>query len=114
MDTKDILIICLTIILAALIIVGAIFIIGDNDGGDVVNNTNQDNSSVLVSQIADNDVAEDSDVVSEEIKFNYQAGSGYYKEIQYKDGGFRQYDVDTGELIGSSYDSDQKYLPSME
>lgn len=113
MDTKDILIICLTIILAALIIVGAIFIIGDNDGGDVVNNTNQDNSSVLVSQIADND-AEDSDVVSQEIKFNYQAGSGYYKEIQYKDGGFRQYDVDTGELIGSSYDSDQKYLPSME
>ena len=113
MDTKDILIICLSIILAALIIVGAIFFIGDNDGGDVVNNTNQDNSSVLVSQVADKD-SQDNDIVSEEIKFNYQAGSGYYKEIHYKDGGFRQYDADTGELIGSSYESDQKYLPSME
>ncbi len=51
-----------------------------------------------------------SDVVKEEIKENGQAGGGSYKEVSYGDGGFRQYDSDTGELIGSSYDSDQAKL----
>ena len=55
-----------------------------------------------------------SDVVSEEVKFNGQNGEGYYREVTYKDGGFRQYDRDTGELIGSSYSSDQDKLPSIE
>lgn len=54
------------------------------------------------------------DVVKEEVKQNYQNGEGSYKEVTYSDGGFRQYDTDTGELIGSSYDSDQGKLPSME
>ena len=55
-----------------------------------------------------------SDIVNEEIKFNAQNGEGYYREVTYKDGGFRQYDTETGELIGSSYDSDQAKLPSMD
>ena len=55
-----------------------------------------------------------SDIVKEEVKFNSQNGEGSYKEITYKDGGFRQYDTESGELIGSSYDSDQDKLPSME
>ena len=55
-----------------------------------------------------------SDIVSEEVKFNAQNGEGYYREVTYKDGGFRQYDTETGDLIGSSYDSDQDKLPSME
>ena len=55
-----------------------------------------------------------SDIVNEEIKFNAQNGEGYYREVTYKDGGFRQYDTETGELIGSSYDSDQDKLPSMD
>ena len=55
-----------------------------------------------------------SDIVNEEIKFNAQNGEGYYREVTYKDGGFRQFDTETGELIGSSYDSDQSKLPSME
>ena len=55
-----------------------------------------------------------SDIVKEEVKFNNQNGEGYYKEVTYKDGGFRQYDTESGELIGSSYDSDQDKLPSME
>jgi predicted amino acid racemase len=55
-----------------------------------------------------------SDIVSEEVKFNAQNGEGYYREVTYKDGGFRQYDTQTGDLIGSSYDSDQDKLPSME
>lgn len=53
-------------------------------------------------------------VVKEEVKFNAQNGEGYYREVTYEDGGFRQYDTETGELIGSSYESDQDKLPSME
>ena len=55
-----------------------------------------------------------SDIVSEEVKFNAQNGEGSYREVTYKDGGFRQYDTESGELIGSSYESDQDKLPSME
>lgn len=51
-----------------------------------------------------------SDIVSEVVKFNYQAGDGWYREVTYKDGGFRQFDNATGELIGSSYDEDQEKL----
>ena len=54
------------------------------------------------------------DKVSEEIKFNAQNGEGSYREVTYSDGGFRQYDTESGELIGSSYDSDQDKLPSMD
>lgn len=54
------------------------------------------------------------DIVSEEVKFNSQNGEGYYREVTYKDGGFRQYDTESGDLIGSSYESDQDKLPSME
>ena len=61
-----------------------------------------------------NDSSSDDDIVSEEIKFNAQNGEGYYREVTYKDGGFRQFDADTGELIGSSYDSDQDKLPSLD
>ena len=51
-----------------------------------------------------------SDIVSEVVKFNYQAGDGWYREVTYKDGGFRQFDNATGEMIGSSYDEDQETL----
>ena len=60
------------------------------------------------------DSSSDDDIVSEEIKFNAQNGEGYYREVTYRDGGFRQFDADTGELIGSSYASDQDKLPSLE
>ena len=70
---------------------------------------NQNNSSEN-----ENLVSKDTDIISEEINTNFQAGSGEYREVRYKDGGFRQYDVETGELIGSSYSSDQKYLPNLE
>lgn len=70
---------------------------------------NQNNSSEN-----ENLVSKDTDIVSEEIKTNFQAGDGKYREVRYKDGGFRQYDIETGELIGSSYSSDQKYLPNLE
>lgn len=56
----------------------------------------------------------DSEIVSEVVKFNHQNGEGYYREVTYSDGGFRQFDIDTGELIGSSYMEDQEILPSLE
>ena len=77
-----------------------------------MNSKNPNDSSVLVSNLTDYD-SEDENIVSCEIRFNHQAGSGHYREIRYKDGGFRQFDVDTGKLIGSSYESDQKYLPCL-
>ena len=52
----------------------------------------------------------DSNIVSEIIKFNGQNDGGYYREVTYKDGGFRQFDNATGEMIGSSYDEDQEQL----
>ena len=56
----------------------------------------------------------DGDIVSEEVKFNAQNGEGHYREVTYKDGGFRQYDAESGDLIGSSYESDQDSLPSLD
>ena len=78
----------------------------DNGTDDVKNATLSDNKT--------NSSYNDSDIVKEEIKFNAQNGEGYYREVTYRDGGFRQFDVETGELIGSSYASDQDKLPSME
>ncbi|AMK15908.1 hypothetical protein [Methanobrevibacter olleyae] len=51
-----------------------------------------------------------SDIVSEIVKFNHQNGEGQFREVTYKDGGFRQYDKSSGKLIGSSYDEDQEEL----
>lgn len=43
-------------------------------------------------------------------EYNGQAGGGYFYQINYKDGNFRQYDTKTGELIGSSFSEDQEKL----
>ena len=71
----------------------------------LINQNNPNENKNLVSQ--------DADIVSEEIKSNGQAGKGKYREVHYKDGGFRQFDIETGKLIGSSYKSDQKNLPNL-
>lgn len=55
----------------------------------------------------------DDNIISIETKFNAQVGEGYYRQVTYKDGGFRQFDAETGELIGSSYSSDQSKLPNI-
>ena len=82
---------------------------------DKVSNVASSGSSDSGSSSDDGSVVDKvSDIVSEEVKFNHQNGEGYYREVTYKDGGFRQYDTKTGDLIGSSYDSDQDKLPSME
>lgn len=53
-------------------------------------------------------------VVKEEIITSGQESGLKYREVTYDDGGFRQFDIKTGELIGSSYESDQDKLPDME
>ena len=82
---------------------------------DKVSNVASSDSSESSSDDSDSSIADKvSDIVSEEVKFNAQNGEGYYREVTYKDGGFRQYDTESGDLIGSSYESDQDKLPSME
>lgn len=97
-------------------VVGEVADSGDSSSiGEIVDKV----SSVASSGSSDDGQSDDtdsgdSDIVSEEVKFNAQNGEGYYREVTYKDGGFRQYDTESGDLIGSSYDSDQDSLPSME
>ena len=86
-----------------------------NEVIDKVSNIQSSDSSDSGSSSSEGSVIDKvSDIVSEEVKFNAQNGEGYYREVTYKDGGFRQYDTESGELIGSSYESDQDKLPSME
>ena len=127
---KGFILIILAIIAVVLVVGGATAIhvisdsgIGSDDGEsnpigkvmDKVSNVASSGSSDSDSSSSDESIVDKvSDVVSEEVKFNAQNGEGYYREVTYKDGGFRQYDTETGDLIGSSYDSDQDKLPSME
>lgn len=55
-----------------------------------------------------------SDIVKVEKKYNHQQGHGYYKQVSYADGNFRQFDCDSLELIGSTYSADQQYLPNLQ
>ena len=122
---KNFILVVLGIIVALLVVGGVVGYTFLNDVADAedtsVNDVIDKVSNVASSGSSDesgDDTSEDddgdSDVVSEEVKFNAQNGEGYYREVTYKDGGFRQYDTESGDLIGSSYDSDQDQLPSME
>ena len=118
MNTNDIIIICLAVIVVALSIGCVIAMMNSNneikqDQANISNTTNELTAERLSSDPAPSNDYND-DVVSVEVKYNYQAGGGYYKEVTYKDGGFRQFDLETGKLIGSSYKSDSSKLPSME
>ena len=111
---KSFVLIILGVIAALLIIGGAVAFSFMNELG--VNMEDIDSNTVDKIKDKVNDVAssEGGDIVSEVIKPNEQNGEGQYREVTYSDGGFRQYDTDTGELIGSSYESDQESLPSLE
>ena len=115
---KGVILFLLGVIVALIVVGSAVGYTYMQEMSDDADTSTEDNvNNVVASKVSDDDSnTEDDgdDIVSEEIKFNAQEGEGYYREVTYKDGGFRQYDVDTGKLIGSSYDSDQKYLPSME
>ncbi|MDE4079017.1 flagellar protein, FliL [Candidatus Methanosphaera massiliense] len=86
-----------------------------NNTTNITNNTtSNDTPSSSSSDSSSSNSNNGPSVVSTHDEENYQAGDGsHYKQVEYSDGNFRQYDYN-GKLIGSSYDSDQKYLPSME
>lgn len=90
----------------------------DGGGGFSVNSLMDKVSNVETSfgsSDGDSSVLSDvGDIVSEEIKTSGQQEGLTYREVTYEDGGFRQFDAKTGELIGSSYESDQDKLPNME
>lgn len=122
---KGFIVVVLGIIAALLIVGGAVAYSFMNELGvnmeDIDSNTidkiKDKVSNVASSESSDSPSAsssEGSNIVDEVVKFNAQNGEGYYREVTYSDGGFRQYDTETGDLIGSSYDSDKDKLPTLE
>ncbi|WP_296788326.1 flagellar protein, FliL [uncultured Methanobrevibacter sp.] len=122
---KGFIVVVLGIIAALLIVGGAVAYSFMNELGvnmeDIDSNTidkiKDKVSNVASSESSDSPSAsssEGSNIVDEVVKFNAQNGEGYYREVTYSDGGFRQYDTESGDLIGSSYDSDKDKLPSLE
>ncbi|MBQ6098522.1 MAG: flagellar protein, FliL [Methanobrevibacter sp.] len=109
-------------IIVALLVVGGVVAYSFMDGLGVnmenidsnIEKINNKVSNVASSESSDSSSSGDGGIVSEIVKFNEQNGEGYYREVTYKDGGFRQYDAESGKLIGSSYGSDQANLPSLE
>ena len=134
MESKDLIIIICAIIVGTCIIAGAVYFTGglsDNKDNATASNATENitNNTTSVKNITSKDSQlsasssshsksnsnSKSNVVNETVKYNGQADDGsYYREVSYSDGGFRQYDTSSGKLIGSSYESDQKYLPSMD
>ena len=124
---KGFILVVFAIIAAILIVGGAVAYQVMNEANVGVDESDSDILGKLIDKVRNVESSESSnsnpeesivdtvnDIVKEEIKFNAQNGEGYYREVTYKDGGFRQFDTETGELIGSSYESDQDKLPSME
>ena len=118
-NMKSFILVLLGIIVALLVVGGAVAYSFMNQSGvnmdekdsNIMENINDKASSVASLKGSQSDGG---DIVSEIIKSNGQNGEGQYREVTYGDGGFRQFDVDSGELIGSSYKSDQENLPSLE
>ena len=118
-NMKSFILVLLGIIVALLVVGGAVAYSFMNQSGvnmdekdsNIMENIKDKASSVASLKDSQSDGG---DIVSEIIKSNGQNGEGQYREVTYGDGGFRQFDVDSGELIGSSYKSDQENLPSLE
>ena len=118
-NMKSFILVLLGIIVALLVVSGAVAYSFMNQSGvnmdekdsNIMENIKDKASSVASLKDSQSDGG---DIVSEIIKSNGQNGEGQYREVTYGDGGFRQFDVDSGELIGSSYKSDQENLPSLE
>lgn len=118
-NMKSFILVLLGIIVALLVVGGAVAYSFMNQSGvnmdekdsNIMENIKDKASSVASLKDSQSD---DGNIVSEIVKSNGQNGEGQYREVTYGDGGFRQFDVDSGELIGSSYKSDQENLPSLE
>lgn len=109
---KGFIAILLAIVVALIVVGGAAAFISMNDSSDV--NKLMNKVSNIGSSSGSSSSGDIVKVIKEEIIESGQADGVTYRQVSYSDGGFRQYDVKTGELIGSSYDSDQDKLPSME
>ena len=100
---KGVILLILGIIVALIVVGGAVGYTYMQEISDDADTSTEDKvSNIVASTVSDDDSnTEDDgdDIVSEEIKFNAQEGEGYYREVTYKDGGFRQYDVDTGKML---------------
>ena len=98
----------LFIVGAAVMFVSASAINDVSDGnsfmGQVQNTVNH------VKNVASNDIKSGSNIIGGGSEFNSQEGNGYFYQINYTDGNFRQYDTKTGKLIGSSFNEDQSIL----
>lgn len=125
MREKAIITIILAILIIGIITITATTTINFEETNNTTNNTT-DNETLNETNTTEKNTTEkatttknsnsktnsDPNIISTEYKQNDQDDGSYYKEINYKDGNFRQYDTN-GKLIGSSYDSDQSKLPSM-
>lgn len=130
MENKNIILIILIglIIVLAAAFTTYVFTQGEHKNITIVvenktNNTSPDDNVEI--EIEDNTNSGDNSkekssngVISVIKKLNKQAGDGSsYNEVNYEDGGMRQYDTETGKLIGSTYEEDQGRnggpLPSM-
>ncbi len=121
MENKSILLIfaVIVVLLIAGVIAGNTIITQDNQTPEndslnlSINET--DNNTTTTEKVTSTKTktdkkSKDPNIVGESIKENYQQGDGsHYREVQYKDGNIRQYNS-KGELIGSTFDSDQDYL----
>ena len=105
---KNAIIVLIGIVIALLIVGGAVALntMGSNDNqqsDDADSAVEEETDTVKNATLVDDDTSSDSDsdIVSEEVKFNYQNGSGYYREVTYRDGGFRQFDTESNEFINN-------------
>lgn len=108
---KSFILVLLGIIVALLVVGGAVAYSFMNEIGvsmDDIDSKVKDKVSNVASSESSDSSSGDGDIVSEIVKQNSQNGEGSYREVTYSDGGFRQFDTESGDLIGSSYKSDQR------
>lgn len=123
MDKKNIIIVllCVIVLILAATVISGVFTntnknttnmntTVENTTNDTINTTDSVNTTNNTNKTNPNEPQ----IVSKKWVTNHQAGDGSLMlEVTYSDGNFRQYDKN-GKLIGSSFESDQKYLPQLD
>ena len=118
MNNNNLIIVALVaiiIVLSGIVVWMTVLITSTNDTNESSNVTlndseNSTNVTKTTTDPSSKSKSSDSNIKSESIKENYLAGDGsHYREVEYKDGNFRQYDSN-GKLICSSYESNQAQL----
>ena len=81
-----------------------------NTNANANSNSKSESKSESVSNVVVGEDKSDSGVQGGHVAKNSQEDKGYYYQINYNDGNFRQYDTKTGNLIGSTFEEDQAKL----